>query len=216
MISQLETRLDEGLNAFSMSLDATAHKRLVQYVVLLHKWNRAYNLTAVREPVAMMTRHVIDSLTILPWVKGPRVLDVGSGPGVPGIMLAIVRPELHVSLLDSNGKKVRFQQQAVMELGLSNVTPLHERIEALPEDQKFDQITSRAFSSLSDFISLSRHVLADNGEWLAMRGRVDVDDPLPDDIEQIGSHALSVPGDPGERHLVRATLRRYVKEASQG
>ena len=208
MISQLETRLDEGLDAFSLSLDATARERLVQYVVLLHKWNRAYNLTAVREPAAMMTRHVIDSLTILPWVKGPRVLDVGSGPGLPGMMLGIVRPELHVSLLDSNGKKVRFQKQVVMELGLPNVTPLHERIEALPEDQKFDQITSRAFASLNDFVSLSRHVLADNGEWLAMRGRVDVDDPLPDDIEQIGSHTLSVPGDPGERHLVRAALRR--------
>lgn len=208
MIAQLESRLDEGLNALSLTLDATARERLVQYVVLLHKWNRAYNLTAVRDPNAMMTRHVIDSLTILPWVKGPRILDVGSGPGLPGMILAIVRPELQVSLLDSNGKKVRFQKQIVMELGLSNVTPLHERIEALSEDQQFDQITSRAFSSLNDFVSLSRHVLADGGEWLAMRGRVDTDDVLPDDIEQIGSHDLSVPGDPGERHLVRAALRR--------
>ena len=207
MIAQLETRLDEGLNALSLTLDATARERLVQYVLLLHKWNRAYNLTAVRDPNAMMTRHVIDSLTILPWVKGPRILDVGSGPGLPGMILAIVRPELQVSLLDSNGKKVRFQKQVVMELGLSNVTPLHERIEALSENQQFDQITSRAFSSLNDFVSLSRHVLADGGEWLAMRGRVDTDDVLPDDIEQIGSHDLAVPGDPGERHLVRAALR---------
>lgn len=208
MISQLETRLDEGVNALALTLDTTARERLVQYVVLLHKWNRAYNLTAVRDPEAMMTRHVIDSLTILPWVNGPRILDVGSGPGLPGMILAIVRPELQVSLLDSNGKKVRFQKQVVMELGLPNVMPLHERIEALSKDKQFDQITSRAFSSLNDFISLSRHVLAEDGEWLAMRGRTDRDDVLPDDVELIGSHDLAVPGDPGERHLVRAAFRR--------
>lgn len=203
----LDARLDEGLKALSLTLDATTRERLVQYVVLLHKWNRAYNLTAVRNPDAMMSRHVIDSLTILPWVRGPRLLDVGSGPGLPGLILAIVRPDLQISLLDSNGKKVRFQKQVVMELGLDNVTPLHVRIEALPEAQRFEQITSRAFSSLNDFVSLSRHVLADGGEWLAMRGRLDADDALPEDVEQVGSHALHVPGDPGERHLVRVARR---------
>ena len=207
MKALLETRLDEGIKALSLTLNDAARERLVHYVLLLHKWNRAYNLTAVRDPAAMMTRHVIDSLTILPWIKGPRLLDVGSGPGLPGIIVAIARPDLNVSLLDSNGKKVRFQTQAAMELGLSNVTPLHARIEALSENHRYEQITSRAFSSLPDFISLSRHVLAEGGEWLAMRGRLDGNDALPEGVEYLDSQALRVPGDPGERHLVRVVRR---------
>ena len=207
MKALLETRLDEGVKALSLTLNDAARERLVHYVLLLHKWNRAYNLTAVRDPAAMMTRHVIDSLTILPWIKGPRLLDVGSGPGLPGIIVAIARPDLNVSLLDSNGKKVRFQTQAAMELGLNNVTPLHARIEALSENHRYEQITSRAFSSLPDFISLSRHVLAEGGEWLAMRGRLDGNDALPEGVEYLDSQALQVPGDPGERHLVRVVRR---------
>lgn len=201
----LKACLDEGLKALALTLDDTAGEKLVAYVELLHKWNRAYNLTAVRDPLAMMTRHVLDSLTILPWVNGPTVLDVGSGPGLPGMVLAIVKPELQVTLLDSNGKKVRFQRQAAMELGLDNVTPWHTRIEALDGSVQFAQITSRAFSSLHDFITLSERALASQGEWLAMRGRLEDDatDALPAGCHQIDCHVLNVPGDEGERHLIR-------------
>lgn len=204
-MTALNARLDEGLNALVLTLEDNAYERLVAYVELLHKWNRAYNLTAVRDPLMMMTRHVLDSLTILPWVKGSTLLDVGSGPGLPGMVLAIVRPDVQVTLLDSNGKKVRFQRQAAMELGLDNVTPWHTRIEALDGSVQFDQITSRAFSSLHDFITLSERALAPQGEWLAMRGRLDddVSEALPAGCHQIDCHALSVPGDVGERHLIR-------------
>lgn len=204
-MTALMARLEAGLDALSLTLDEPTRKTLVSYVELLHKWNRAYNLTAVRDPLAMMTRHVIDSLTILPWVTGPTLLDVGSGPGLPGMVMAIVRPDLNVTLLDSNGKKVRFQRQAAMELDLGNVTPWHTRIESLDGSLQFDQITSRAFSSLHDFVTLSERALAPRGEWLAMKGRLEEEtvEALPNGCRQIDCHALHVPGDEGERHLIR-------------
>ena len=131
-------RLDQGLSQLGIAVDEHQREQLLGLLALLHKWNRAYNLTAVREVDDMVSRHVLDSAAVLHYVQGPRLLDVGAGPGLPGIVLAILAPQLDVTLLDSNGKKVRFQRQAVMELGLENVTPVQARVEQF-EAAAFDQ-----------------------------------------------------------------------------
>ncbi|EPC00729.1 hypothetical protein L861_13130 [Litchfieldella anticariensis FP35 = DSM 16096] len=202
-------RLDHGLAELDLRPDTRQREKLLGLLVLLHKWNRAYNLTAVRSLDEMVTKHLLDSAAILPAVHGPRLLDVGAGPGLPGLVVAILKPELTVTLLDSNGKKVRFQRQAVLELGLSNVVPVQARVET-HEDRPFDQVISRAFASLEDFVLLSEPLLAADGEWLAMKGRFPGDElqRLPAGIELVDRQALQVPGEPGQRHLL--TLRRHV------
>ncbi|WFM71387.1 16S rRNA (guanine(527)-N(7))-methyltransferase RsmG [Halomonas sp. CKK8] len=201
----VEARLDGGLAALGIAVDDKQRHRLLALVGLLHKWNRAYNLTAVRTPEEMVTRHLLDSAAVLPFVQGPELLDVGSGPGLPGLVLAILDPSLAVTLLDSNGKKVRFQRQAVMELGLGNVTPEQARVEAFaPVAGGYAQVISRAFSSLGDFIALTSRLVAPDGEWLAMKGPA-VDDELaglPEEIVVAARHDLAVPYETGSRQLV--------------
>ncbi|CAM3367200.1 16S rRNA (guanine(527)-N(7))-methyltransferase RsmG [Halomonas lysinitropha] len=201
----VETRLDSGLAALGIAVDDEQRRRLLALVGLLHKWNRAYNLTAVRTPEEMVTRHLLDSAAVLPFVNGTQLLDVGSGAGLPGLVLAILEPSLAVTLLDSNGKKVRFQRQAVMELDLCNVTPVQARVEAFePVVGGYAQIISRAFSSLGDFIALTARLVAPSGEWLAMKGPA-VDDELadlPEEIVVAERHDLAVPYETGSRQLV--------------
>lgn len=210
LISSLPTavaaRLDNGLTTLSISVSQQQRDQLLGLLALLHKWNRAYNLTAVRDVEEMVSRHVLDSAVVAPYVHGPRVLDVGAGPGLPGIVLAILDPELQVTLLDSNGKKVRFQRQAVMELGLTNVTPTQTRVEQF-HGQAFDQVISRAFASLVDFVTLTHTLPAANGQWLAMKGPGADDElrDLPADIALQERHLLSVPFETAERQLLILT-----------
>lgn len=196
-------RLDRGLAQLNVAVSEAQRDQLLALLALLHKWNRAYNLTAVRDPLAMVSRHLLDSAAVLPWVRGPRLLDVGAGPGLPGLVLAILVPELEVSLLDSNGKKVRFQRQAVLELGLSNVTPVQARVEA-HRDAPFDQLISRAFASLADFVTLTEGLLAEGGEWLAMKGPAADEEleALPPGIRLEARHELQVPFDESQRQLL--------------
>ncbi len=204
---KVEARLDQGLERLGIPVDAEQRSRLLALLALLHKWNRAYNLTAVRSPEEMVSRHLLDSAAVLPHIQGPRLLDVGAGPGLPGLVLAILRPELDVTLLDSNGKKVRFQRQAVMELGLTNVTPVQARVETF--SGQFDQVISRAFASLGDFVSLTLPLVAPGGQWLAMKGPA-VEEELakvPDEIVPIARHELTVPFDVGSRLLVILTCQ---------
>lgn len=196
-------RLDRGLAQLNLAVDDAQRAQLLALLALLHKWNRAYNLTAVRDPLAMVSRHLLDSAAVLPWVRGPRLLDVGAGPGLPGLVLAILAPELQVSLLDSNGKKVRFQRQAVLELGLTNVTPVQARVEA-HRDAPFDQLISRAFASLGDFVTLTEGLLAEGGEWLAMKGPAADEEleALPPGVRLCTRHELAVPFDESQRQLL--------------
>lgn len=196
-------RLDEGLARLELAVDPAQRDQLLALLALLHKWNRAYNLTAVRDPLAMVSRHLLDSAAVLPWVRGPRLLDVGAGPGLPGLVLAILAPRLEVSLLDSNGKKVRFQRQAVLELGLTNVTPVQARVEA-HRDAPFDQLISRAFASLGDFVTLTEGLLAEGGEWLAMKGPAADEEleALPPGVRLNARHELAVPFDESQRQLL--------------
>ena len=196
-------RLDQGPTQLGIAVDEHQRQQLLGLLALLHKWNRAYNLTAVRDVDDMVSRHVLDSAAVLPYVQGPRLLDVGAGPGLPGIVLAILAPQLDVTLLDSNGKKVRFQRQAVMELGLENVTPVQARVEQF-EAAAFDQVISRAFASLVDFVTLTRQLPSADGQWLAMKGPGADDElrDLPAGIRLYQRHLLEVPFEAAQRQLL--------------
>ncbi|MEL7981075.1 16S rRNA (guanine(527)-N(7))-methyltransferase RsmG [Vreelandella titanicae] len=196
-------RLDQGLTQLGIAVDEHQRQQLLGLLALLHKWNRAYNLTAVRDVDDMVSRHVLDSAAVLPYVQGPRLLDVGAGPGLPGIVLAILAPQLDVTLLDSNGKKVRFQRQAVMELGLENVTPVQARVEQF-EAAAFDQVISRAFANLVDFVTLTCQLPSADGQWLAMKGPGADDElrDLPAGIRLHQRHLLEVPFEAAQRQLL--------------
>lgn len=200
-------QLRQGLVAMQLSLTQRQQESLLGYLGLLSKWNRAYNLTAVREPAVMVRRQLLDSLSILPWVDQSPVLDVGTGAGLPGIPLAIARPDLNFSLLDTNIKKTRFVQQAVGELGLANVEVIKTRVEQLDRPGYYARITSRAFATLAEMVWATGILLAPQGRWLAMKGALPEDEvaQLPPGIAA-EAIPLQVPDEPARRHLM--ILRR--------
>lgn len=196
--------LADGLAALALELDAGTQEKLLDHVRLLAKWNRAYNLTAVRDPAEMIVRHVLDSLVIAPYLRGPAVLDVGTGAGLPGIPLALACPELQFTLLDSNGKKIRFLTQAVAELGLANADVIQSRVEDWQPGRRFDTIMARAYSSLAGLIRQTRHLLAEGGRYLLMKGiwpTAEAGD-LPAGFRLVEAPRLEVPGLDAERHVV--------------
>ncbi len=197
--------LREGLVALGLDLDDTTQAALLRYAMLLRRWNRVYNLTAVDDPGAIVTRHLLDALAVLPWVPEGRLLDVGSGAGLPGLPLALARPELDVTLLDASGKRVRFLRQAVIELGLANAHPLQARAEAHRPQRRYDAVITRAFANISDMLSACRHLVADAGVILAMKGQRPDEElaALPPDIVLRDVVPLAVPGLDAARHLVR-------------
>ena len=194
--------LAAGLAELGIELPADAQTKLLAFRDLLLKWNKTYNLTALRDPAQAIPLHLLDSLAILPHVGNGALLDVGSGGGLPAIPLAITRPELSVSMVDTVQKKTNFLQQAVIELGLTNAAVYHARVEKM--NGQYAQISSRAFSELGLFVELTRHLLAPGGRWLAMKG-VRPDDEiasLPADISVEAIIPLTVPGVDAERHLI--------------
>lgn len=197
-------QLARGAKKMGVALSESQAEQLLAYMALLNKWNKAYNLTAVRDPAEMVSRHLLDSLSILPFVGAGRWLDVGSGGGMPGVILAIMLPDNAFTLLDSNGKKTRFLTQVKLELGLDNMQVVNSRVEAFSPDQAFDGIVSRAFSSLADFTELTRHLSAPDTQWLAMKGLYpDAElQALADDFAVQQSMELSVPGCVASRHLL--------------
>jgi len=199
-----------GARELGVELSETQHAQLLAYLALLIKWNKAYNLTAVRDPHEMVSRHLLDSLSVVPFIDGERQLDVGSGGGMPGIPLAIMFPDMNVTLLDSNGKKTRFLTQVKLELALDNLTVIHSRAEAFQPELPFTGIISRAFSSLEDFTGWTRHMGDGKTRWLAMKGLHPADElvALPADFHLESAQALAVPGCQGQRHLL--ILRRTV------
>ena len=202
--------LQQGLQQMQIDLSQDQQNQLLEYLQLLVKWNKVFNLTAIRNPDEMVSRQLLDSLSILPWIKGENVLDVGTGAGLPGIPLAIALPLVSFTLLDSNGKKTRFVQQAASQLGLGNVEVINARIESLGTSAGFDNITSRAFASLQDFIGHTRRLMAGNGHWLAMKGQAERDEgSLPPGFVVL-KHPLDVPGCQGERHLAEVCLTDEV------
>ena len=196
--------LQMGLQQMQIELSAEQQQKLLDYVALLLKWNSTYNLTALRQEDQMLSHHVLDSLTLLPYLDGiNNLIDVGSGGGMPGTPTAICRPDIQITLLDSNSKKTSFLSQAVIELGLSNVKVITGRVEAA-EGIQFDAITSRAFAELRDFVTLTPQLLRDNGRWLAMKGVHPYEEiaQLPEDVHVTQVDKLSVPSLEAERHMV--------------
>lgn len=202
-MDKLERLLEQGLQQMQLTLTADQKRQLLEYLALLHKWNRAFNLTAVREAEQMVSRHLLDSLSVLPWIRGPRLIDVGSGPGLPGIPLAICRPDLQVTTLDSNGKKTRFQQQVKAALKLDNLTVIHGRVESC-QQAPFDQVISRAFASLNDMLEWTAHLCSETGVFLAMKGLYPAQEvsTLREGFALDACHPLQVPDCEGERHLL--------------
>jgi 16S rRNA (guanine527-N7)-methyltransferase len=201
----VQKQLDTLLAKAGISLTDQQKQQLLGYVGLLDKWNKAYNLTSVRDPKEMLVRHILDSIVVNPFLKGDRFIDVGTGPGLPGIPLAIVRPDSHFTLLDSLGKRVRFLRQVQHELKLTNIEPVQSRVEEFPAEPPFDGVISRAFASLQDMISWCHHLpKAETGRFYALKG-VRPDDELaqlPSGIELVSVERLHVPTLDGERHLV--------------
>lgn len=197
-------QLEAGASLLGLALDAGQLDKLMQYLGLIQKWNRVHNLTALRDPQIMLTHHLLDSLAVLPHVHINRLLDVGSGAGLPGIPLAVARPDWGVTLSDSNHKKSSFQQQAMIEMGLSNVRVAPGRVEDIKPGQKFDGVISRAFSEIADFVSCSHHLLATGGRWYAMKGACPDEElaQLPAGIEVERVVPLAVPGLDAQRHLI--------------
>jgi 16S rRNA (guanine527-N7)-methyltransferase len=198
----LQARLEQGATTLGLRLTAPVIQQLLDYQALLARWNAAYNLTAVRDPAQMITRHLLDSLAILPYLRGDSLADLGTGPGLPGLVLAIAAPGREVLLVDSNGKKVRFLREAIRALKLGGVRAVQSRVEDV--QGQFDCITARAFASFADMLGWGGHLLAPDGIWLAMKGRQSEDDldGVPAAFAVRDTHVLTVPGLDAERRLV--------------
>ena len=197
-------QLKRGLIALGLTLECDIQQRLLDYIALIEKWNRVYNLTAIREPEKMVSRHLLDSLAVAPHLHAKRLLDVGSGAGLPGIPLALAKPDTHVTLLDSNHKKAAFLNQAVMELKLKNAEVCSERVESWQTQNRFDVIISRAFSDMGEFVRITRHLLAPGGMFAAMKGLHPYEeiDKLPPGCKVQQVLPLAIPGLEGARYLV--------------
>lgn len=212
VLGQLQTKLAAGLEEMGLQLTQQQQQKLLEYVALIYKWNQVHNLTAVRDPLEMVTLHILDSLSLLPFLNGPfvdgkRLLDVGAGAGLPSIPLAICLPELQVTAIDAVQKKVSFMRQAKAQLGLNNFQVIHGRIEQqkvpskdMPE--KFELITSRAFSEIGLFVKLTKHLLAEGGQWLAMKGVIPQHEFEKSGIRPTEIKVLKVAGLDAERHLI--------------
>lgn len=196
--------LVSGLELLNLTLDEDKIEQLLNFIKLIEKWNKAYNLTAIRDKEAMVRLHLLDSLAIMPFIEGKCVIDIGTGAGLPGIPLAICLPEIEFTLLDSNAKKTRFVQQAILELKLNNVSVCHTRVENYHPEKRFDTAITRAFAGLSDIVEMTAHLISKDGVLLAMKGQAP-------EIPQLESAKMElfpvkVPGITAERCLVKIQL----------
>ena len=225
LMESLSLPLDQGLECLGLAVPLPARRQLVEYLALIDRWNRVYNLTAVRNPADMLVQHLLDSLAVViplrrhlqasgpaPGLDNPsaRVLDVGSGAGLPGVVLSIVEPRWDVTCVDAVAKKASFIRQVAAELGLPNLLAQHARVEDLAAPSGFDIVTSRALASLADFVSLTGHLLSPTGCWMAMKGKVPEDEmaDLPAGVEMFQVEQLEVPSLEAQRCLVWMRKRR--------
>lgn len=203
-MTALSVNLETGLETLGLQVSADAREKLLRFIGLLLKWNRVYNLTALRDPDAVLSTHILDSLSVLGHLPTGSLVDVGSGGGLPGIPLAICAPGRRVTLVESSQKKSAFQRQATIELGLNNVQVVCERAEAFRPNDKFDVVISRAFSSMADFVKVAAHLCAPSGRFAAMKGIFPTQEisELPPLFHVEQTIALDVPGVKGSRHLI--------------
>ena len=201
---KMKAKLENLLTQAEIQLTDRQKDQLIQLVQLLNKWNKAYNLTSVRDPQEMLVKHILDSIVVSPYLQGDRFIDVGTGPGLPGLPLAIINPTKQFVLLDSLGKRISFIRNAVRELGLTNVEPVLSRVEEYQPEQKFDGVLSRAFASLKDMTDWCHHLLKKDGYFYALKGIYHEDEvqELDKKFEIKDVITLYVPELVGERHLI--------------
>ncbi len=204
----LRSKLEVGAQKLGLDLPGAVIDKLLAYLELLVKWNKVHNLTAVREPEEMVTLHLLDSLSVLPYVPAGRLLDVGSGAGLPGIILAICRPDLQVTTIDAVQKKASFMRQAKAELQIDNLQVVAGRVEQLKPELPFDTVISRAFSEIALFIKLTKHLIAEEGLWLAMKGQMPQGELEAISLKPSKVELLAVPGLDAQRHLVFLPARQ--------
>lgn len=200
----LAKQLEAGVKYLQLELMPGQKDQLLDYLELLVKWNKAYNLTAIRNPSEMVSKHLLDSLTLTPYITGQRIIDVGTGPGLPGIPMAIMYPDRAFTLLDSNSKKTRFLTQCKLDLGLQNIEIIHSRVDEFHPDKPFDLVLSRAFSAIENMVNWCAHLPGDNGVFLAMKGIFPSQEleALPDGYEVKKTEKLMLPDCEAERHLL--------------
>ena len=201
-MNELATKLAAGIAEMGLDMSAERQQKLLDYVGLITKWNAVHNLTAVREPLEMVTLHILDSLSVLPYIQAKNLLDVGAGAGLPSIVLAICLPDLQITAVDAVQKKVSFMRQVKAQLKLANLIVMHERIENFKPAEKFDVIISRAFSEIGLFVKLTEHLLTDDGKWFAMKGVIPQQEFEKSSITPSEIKVLKVAGLDAERHLV--------------
>lgn len=206
-MNDLKAKLQAGLDQLALNLTSEQVEKLMSYLTLLQKWNKVYNLTAIRDPQEMLIKHLLDSLAIVPHIEGERIIDVGTGGGLPGIPLAICFPEKQIDLLDSNSKKTRFLIQAKAELGLTNTKVLHSRVEEYQPEPLYDGVVSRAFAAMDDMLHWTHHLIPQGGCWWAMKAQKDFEDlsQLPNSIEVQKVVDLKVPFLNAERMLIKGS-----------
>lgn len=204
----LLSKLNQLLAKTDIDLTEKQKQQLVDYVGLLAKWNKAYNLTSVRDTQQMLIRHIMDSIVVNGQLNGTKFIDVGTGPGLPGVPLAIVRPDSHFVLLDSLGKRIRFLKQVQHELGLTNIEPVQSRVEEYPIENGFDGVISRAFASLNDMLSWCHHLPSSGGRFYALKGVIRDDEmALPEGFVIESITELEVPELDEQRHLVKVSIK---------
>jgi len=201
----LSAQLEAYLAEINLPATAEQKKQLLDFVGMLNKWNKAYNLTSVRDPEIMLVRHIMDSLVVSKHLQGDRFIDVGTGPGLPGIPLAIMNPDKTFVLLDSLGKRIRFQKQVAFELGIHNVSSIESRVEAYQPEQKFDGVLSRAFASIHDMLTWCHHLPAEHGQFYALKGQLSDDEMqhIPTGFAITETIELKVPRLDEQRHLLK-------------
>ncbi len=198
----LQVKLEQGLQQAELNLPENIRQKLLDYLALLQKWNKVHNLTAVRDPEEMVALHLLDSLSVLPYIQARRLLDVGSGAGLPGIPLAVCLPDLQVTVMDSSHKKASFMRQAKAELDIPNLEVVCGRVEKYQPEQLFDVVISRAFSDLAEFVALTKHLCAPGAQWLAMKGVYPYEELTQLKMQPSQVVPLKVPGLSAQRHLV--------------
>jgi 16S rRNA (guanine527-N7)-methyltransferase len=209
-VTDLSQQFDRLIAQTDLTVSELQKEQLLGYVALLHKWNKAYNLTSVRNPSEMVIKHILDSIVVSPNLSGERFIDVGTGPGLPGIPLAIMNPEKSFTLLDSLGKRIRFIKQVIHELKITNVTPIQSRVEDFQPEEKFDAVLSRAFASMTDMVNWCHHLPKEDGVFLALKGIYSEEEAndLPEWCSVRDVVTLIVPELEGERHLVTLTGKK--------
>lgn len=214
---QLILKLEQAIEQLSLPVSSDQIQKLMDFLQMLFKWNKAYNLTSVRDPEGMLYVHIIDSIAVAPLLDKKYFIDVGTGPGLPGIPLAIMHPEKSFVLLDSLGKRIRFIKQVAYELSITNIEPVQSRVEDYQPETPFDGVLSRAFASINDMVHWCHHLTDEKGEFLALKGQYPESEiqQMPSEFNIVSSDKIDVPGLDAQRHLIRLSKTKNIKTQTE-